>query len=288
LLILIDFPGFNLHIAATAKKLGIPVLYYISPQIWAWRPGRAKKIGRRVDHLAVILPFEEKFYRRHKIPVSFVGHPLLDNTSGPRDLKKAGSSDHNPVIGLLPGSRDKEIAGLLPIMLAAARNLQKHHQSLKFIISIAPSVKKGYIEGMVQEHGLNSNYELVSDRVETIFERCSLAVVASGTVTLEAAICGTPIVIVYKVSPISAMIAKILVRVEHIGLVNLIAGKEISPELVQEHATAENITESVSHLLDDTSALEKQRREMSRVKELLGGPGASERVAAIAMNMLRQ
>jgi lipid-A-disaccharide synthase len=172
-------------------------------------------------------------------------------------------------------------------MLAAARNLQKHHQSLKFIISIAPSVKKGYIEAMVEEHGLDSNYELLSDRVETIFERCSLAVVASGTVTLEAAICSTPIVIVYKVSPISALIARVLVRVKHIGLVNLIAGKQIAPELVQENATAENITESVLHLLDDTAALETQRREMSRVKELLGGPGASERVAEIAMNMLR-
>jgi lipid-A-disaccharide synthase len=241
-----------------------------------------------VDHLAVILPFEENFYRQHEIPVSFVGHPLLDNTAGPSDLPRARSLHHNPVVGLLPGSRDKEIASLLPIMLAAARNLHKRNPNIKFIISIAPSVAKGYIEAMVEEHGLDSNCQLVSDRVENIFERCSLAVVASGTVTLQAAICGTPIVIVYKVSPISALIARILVRVENIGLVNLIAGKQIAPELVQENATAENITESVVHLLDNTAALETQRREMSRVKESLGGPGASERVAQIAMNMLRQ
>jgi lipid-A-disaccharide synthase len=288
LLILIDFPGFNLHVATTAKKLDVPVLYYISPQIWAWRPGRVEKIGQRVDHVAVILPFEEEFYRRHQIPVSFVGHPLLDNQTVPTVLPDARPINHDPVIGLLPGSRDKEIASLLPLMLTAARNLLRHNPNIKFIISLAPSVKKETIEAMVQAHGLSSNYELVSDRVENIFKRCSLAVVASGTVTLEAAICGTPIIIVYKISPISAVIAKLLVHVKHIGLVNLIAGKEIAPELVQEQATVENISDSVLHLLDDADGLEVQRREMLKIKDLLGGPGASARVAEIAMNMLQR
>ena len=287
LLILIDFPGFNLHVAATAKKLDVPVLYYISPQLWAWRPGRVGKIGQRVDHVAVILPFEEEFYRRHQIPVSFVGHPLLDKQTVPTIPPDAEPINHDPVIGLLPGSRDKEIASLLPLMLTAARNLLKHNPNIKFIISLAPSVKKETIESMVQAHGLSSNYELVSDRVENIFRKCSLAVVASGTVTLEAAICGTPIIIVYKISPISAVIAKLLVHVKHIGLVNLIAGKEIAPELVQEQATVENISDSVLQLLDNADGLELQRREMLKIKDLLGGPGASARVAEIAINMLK-
>jgi lipid-A-disaccharide synthase len=189
--------------------------------------------------------------------------------------------------GLLPGSRDREIASLLPLMLTAAKNLLTYNSKIKFIISIAPSVKKETVEAMVRSHGLSSNYELVSDRVENIFERCSLAVVASGTVTLEAAICGTPIIIVYKISPVSALIAKLLVQVKHIGLVNLIAGKVIAPELVQEQATAENIRDSVLQLLDNTDGLEVQRREMLKIKDLLGGPGASARVAEIAMNMLQ-
>lgn len=288
LLILIDYPGFNLHVAATAKKVGVPVLYYISPQIWAWRPGRINKIGKRVDHMAVILPFEEAFYRNFHIPVSYVGHPLLDNRAGPGDLPVARTIDNDPVIGILPGSRDREIAGLLPIMLAAARRLLKHYENIKFIISIAPSVDKKYFRDMLQAHGLLSNYELVSDRVERIFEKCDLAVVASGTVTLEAAICGTPIIIVYKISPLSSLIAKMLVKVHHIGLVNLIAGKEIAPELVQEKATAENITNSVLQLLKNASGLEQQRREMLSVRDLLGGPGASIRVAEIAANMLKR
>jgi lipid-A-disaccharide synthase len=288
LLILIDFPDFNLHLAATAKKLDVPVLYYISPQIWAWRPGRVLKIGQRVNHMAVILPFEEEFYRTHQIPVSFVGHPLLDNQTVPNNPPDARTINHNPVVGLLPGSRDREIASLLPLMLAAARSLLTRNPNIKFIISLAPSVKKETIETMVQVHGLSSNYELVSDRVEKIFERCSLAVVASGTVTLQAAICGTPIIIVYKISPVSALIGRLLVRVNHIGLVNLIAGKEIAPELVQEQATAENIRDSVLKLLKDADRLEMQRREMLKIKDLLGGPGASARVAEIAMDMLQR
>jgi lipid-A-disaccharide synthase len=287
LLILIDFPGFNLHIAATAKKLDVPVLYYISPQIWAWRPGRVRKIGQRVNHVAVILPFEEQFYRKHHIPVTFVGHPLLDSQTLPEAAPPAQTHNHDPVIGFLPGSRDREIASLLPLMLTAARDLLKHNPNIKFIISIAPSIEKKTIEALVRAQGLTSNYELVSDRVENIFTRCSLAVVASGTVTLEAAICGTPIIIAYKVSPVSALIAKRVVKVKHIGLVNLIAGKEIAPELVQEQATAENIRDAVLHLLNAAGGLEAQRREMLKIKDILGGPGASAQVAEIAVNMLQ-
>jgi lipid-A-disaccharide synthase len=287
LLILIDFPGFNLHIAATAKKLDVPVLYYISPQIWAWRPGRVRKIGQRVNHVAVILPFEEQFYRKHHIPVTFVGHPLLDSQTLPEAAPPAQTHNHDPVIGFLPGSRAREIASLLPLMLTAARDLLKHNPNIKFIISIAPSIEKKTIEALVRAQGLTSNYELVSDRVENIFTRCSLAVVASGTVTLEAAICGTPIIIAYKVSPVSALIAKRVVKVKHIGLVNLIAGKEIAPELVQEQATAENIRDAVLHLLNAAGGLEAQRREMLKIKDILGGPGASAQVAEIAVNMLQ-
>lgn len=286
LLILIDFPDFNLNVAALAKKLGIRVLYYISPQIWAWRPGRVKKIGKLVDHMAVILPFEEDFYREHDIPVTFVGHPLLDTNFDYG--KKAFENPDNDVsvIGLLPGSRDREIARHLPIMLGAAQILFKRIKNVKFIISLAPGVERKTVEKIVTKHRGSVDFEVVSAHVRKIFERSSVVIAASGTVTLESAIYGTPMVIIYKVSPISYWLGKAMIQVKHIGLVNLITGKRIVPELLQEQASPIWIADTVFHMLDDASGLEKLRHELMQVKDALGGPGASQRVADIAIGML--
>ena len=288
LLIIIDFPDFNLHIAGTAKKLRIPVLYYISPQVWAWRPGRVKKIRKIVDHVAVILPFEEKFFRKHQIQVTFVGHPLLDTHLLLEGSSIEKNAEDIPVIGLLPGSRDREIATLLPVMLQSAGILLERDKNMKFIVSAAPSIERNFVETIVEEHRGEYDFELVSDTVENVLKRCRLAVVASGTVTLEAAIFGIPMIIIYKVSPVTYWLGKMLVRsrVKNFGLVNLIAGKEISPELLQDEVSSKKIADMAFEMLNDASGLEKTRNELLGIRDELGGAGASKRVADIALNML--
>jgi lipid-A-disaccharide synthase len=246
LLILIDFPDFNLHIAATAKKLGIPVLYYISPQIWAWRRGRVKRIGRLVDRMAVILPFEEQFYTENHVAATFVGHPLLDNPLPTADQIISSGGQGQVTIGLMPGSRDSEISRHLPVMLDTAHILKDRLKQAIFIISHAPSVARQQIEMIVAEHAGRMEIEIISEGVETVFERSDLLVAASGTVTLQAAIHGTPMVIIYKVSPVSFLLGRAMVRVPHIGLVNLVAGQELVPELVQNAASAQNIASAVA------------------------------------------
>ena len=286
LLILIDFPDFNLHIATGAKKLGIPVLYYISPQIWAWRRGRGKRIGKLVDHMAVILPFEEQFYQEFDVPVTFVGHPLLDDALPPvGQALKAGIQDP-PVIGLVPGSRANEITRLLPIMLEAGDILKQRLKHVKFVISQAISVDRKLIQTIVDQHPGWEDVSVVSDGVERVFERCDGIVAASGTVTLQAAIYGTPPVIIYKVSPISAWLARILVRVPNVGLVNLVAGRELAPELLQDDATGDNIARAILNMLEDEKELNQLRRRLIALRDVLGGTGASDRVAELALGMI--
>jgi lipid-A-disaccharide synthase len=286
LLILIDFPDFNLHIAAVAKKLDIPVLYYISPQIWAWRQGRVKRIGRLIDHMAVILPFEEQFYREFNVPVTFVGHPLLDDT-----LPAAGQALKNgvqdpPVIGLVPGSREIEIIRLLPIVLDAADILNQRLKHVRFIISQAATVDRKLIEAIIGKYPGWADVEIISDGVEKVFERCDAIVAASGTVTLQAAMYGTPMVIIYKVSPVSAWLGKALVRVPNVGLVNLVAGRGLVPELLQDDATGDNIARAIQNMLKDEDELNQLRRQLIALRDVLGGTGASGRVAELALGMI--
>ena len=288
LLILIDFPDFNLHIAAFAKKLGIPVLYYISPQIWAWRQGRGKRIARLVDHMAVILPFEEQFYREFNVPVTFVGHPLLDDDlpASARALKEG--LQHPPVIGLVPGSRENEIRKLLPAMLDACEILKDSLKNVTFIVSRAPSVEKELLESIIgRRKTIGGYFEVISDRVETVFARSDAIMAASGTVTLQAAIHGTPMVIAYKVSPVSAWLARALIRVPNVGLVNLVAGRELAPELLQDDATGAQIARAVLNLLKNADELNDLRRQLIALRDVLGGAGASDRVADLALGMIR-
>ena len=286
LLILIDYPEFNLHLAARAKKLGIPVLYYISPQLWAWRSGRVRKIRKRVDHMAVILPFEEAFYRQHNVPVSFVGHPLMDSDTGRAALRLPSLPDMQcPVIGLFPGSRAGEVSSLLPIMLAAAQLLEKRQKKVCFVISSAPSINRALISSILGKYAL-SHVEISSEPVGTLFPKCHLAIVASGTVTLEAAICGTPMIITYVVSPLSYRLGRVLIRVEHIGLVNLIAKKRIAPELVQHQVTAEAVCASAWEIISNPDKYQQVCRELAVVRNRLGKQGASRNVADIACSLM--
>jgi lipid-A-disaccharide synthase len=288
LLILIDFPDFNLHVAGTAKKMGIPVLYYISPQIWAWRPGRVKKIDKLVDHMAVILPFEEVFYRKQKIPVTFVGHPLMENSLPTKQKIENKWMDDIPVIGLLPGSRFGEIERHLPVMIGAARILLKKLKTVKFIISLSQDVEEKHVNEIVQKHKGEADFEISAGNVRKVLERSKVVMAASGTVTLESAISGTPMVIIYKVSPVSFRLGKAMIRVKNIGLVNLIAGKEIVPELIQEEASSTRIADTVFKMLSDPSGLKQLSLELLTLRDKLGGPGASGRVADIAFRMLER
>jgi len=286
LLILIDFPDFNLNIAAAAKRMGIPVLYYISPQIWAWRRGRVKRIARCVDRMAVILPFEEQFYTENDVKATFVGHPLLDDPLPAAEQVLASGGKGPVTIGLMPGSREMEIARHLPVMLDSARILKDRLKHVTFILSHAPSVAREQIEMITDDHPSQLAMEVISDGVETVFKRSDLVMAASGTVTLQAAIHGTPMVIMYKVSPISFLLGRALVRVSHIGLVNLVAGRELVPEFVQRTASAENIAAAVENMLADRQQLHQLKQQLLALRDVLGGEGASERVAGLALEML--
>ncbi len=286
LLILIDFPDFNLNVAAAAKKAKIPVLYYISPQIWAWRTGRVKKIGARVDHVAVILPFEEKFYKDHHIPVTFVGHPLLDAPLLP--LKPAGSPGEQRefTIGLLPGSRDREVSSLLPVMLAAASMLAARGRQVRFLVSRAREVAESFFQDILDRHGVKAGLDVYTGPVDHIFKESDLVVAASGTVTLEAAIAGVPMIIIYKVSPLSYLLGRILIQVKHIGLVNLINEEPFITELVQGEASPGNVADAVEDLISDPAGLKRMRTRLYDIRKKLGGPGASGRVADIALSLI--
>ena len=288
LLILIDFPDFNLNIAAAAKKAGIPVLYYVSPQIWAWRPGRVRRIGRLVDHIAVILPFEESFYQRHNVPVTFVGHPLLDTDLPSIDEILSPKNSQNPFVGLVPGSRESEITRHLPIMLDAAVILKQHFTTAGLIVSLAPGIDRRVFETIINRHALAGQVEIVACDIGQVLLRSDMIIAASGTVTLQAALFGTPMIIIYKVSPINAWVARALIRVDHIGLVNLVAGRKIVPEFLQHQASPENLASAVITMLSDGPGLHKLKRELLELRKNLGGAGASLRVADIAMHMLSQ
>lgn len=284
LLILIDFPDFNLHVAAIAKGLGIPVLYYISPTLWAWRSGRVKKIKRMVNHMAVILPFEADFYRTWQVPVSFVGHPLLDHW--PPAQFSESRWRQSKTVGILPGSRDGEVARHLPIMLQAAGKLAASRPELRFLVSIAPGVSSKVTDIAIAAGGTVSGLEILNGGVHRILSESRMVMAVSGTVTLETAINGVPMVILYRVSPVSYLLGRLLIQVKSIGLANLIADEKIVPELIQKEANPATIAHTVSTMLSDPGLLEQIRHKLLNTRNLLGGPGASVRVADIALGLL--
>ena len=286
LLILIDFPDFNFLVAAVAKRLNIPVLYYISPQIWAWRQGRVKKIKQLVDHMAVILPFEAPFYRKHRVPVTFVGHPLLDRIHPGSKFQPPAPLPKAPVVGLLPGSREREVSTLLPAMLEAAKIIQRALPAARFMVSCAESMDNNLVTGIVNPYTSTLDVEVITGPVAQVFELTQLLVAASGTVTLEAALYGIPTVIIYKVSPISYWLGRRLIKVKYIGIANLIAQKELQPELIQDDASPQRIAKTVTAMISDPERLMQTKERLIGVRDLLGGAGASDRVAKIAWDLI--
>jgi lipid-A-disaccharide synthase len=288
LIIFIDYPDFNLRMAAFASRRGVPVLYYISPQIWAWRQGRAKKIARIVDTMAVIFPFEVPFYKKVGANVHCVGHPLMDQPvallSRTEALQRFGLKDTWPIIGLLPGSRAGEIKRLLPPMLGAAERIRTRYPDAQFIIPAAPGVSRERINA--EADAVQAPVHVVSGNFQDAVNCCDIALVASGTATLQTALLGKPMIIVYRISPLTYLLGRMLIRVPYIGLVNIIAGSLVAPELIQHDATAGRIAEEALALLKDDGRRSKIQQQLAAVKQALGGPGASERVAELAAGML--
>jgi lipid-A-disaccharide synthase len=288
LLILIDYPDFNLRLGKAAKKNGVPIFYYISPQIWAWRKGRIRKIRIIVDKMAVILPFEEQFYRQADMDVTFVGHPLLDvvKKKYPRSeaLKKFKLQEGITTIGLLPGSRKGEVARLLPVMVKAAGILMRNRPPLQFVLPLADGLDRECVEAIIRRESVPVS--VIPNDIYDVIGVSDIAVVASGTATLETALLGTAMVIIYKVSPLSYRIGAKIISVTHIGLANLIAGKTIVPELIQHDANPERIAAEVMGMLGNAERMQRIKEELNEIREKLGSPGASDKAARLACDLL--
>lgn len=290
LLILIDYPGFNLRLAKVAKRAGIKVLYYISPQIWAWRQGRVKKIKRLIDHMAVILPFESQFYEQAGVPVSFVGHPMADLVTVSLTHDQAATSfgidPSRHVVGLFPGSRRSEITRLLPTIIDAARLLRQRFPEVQFVLPLASTLSDDDLAPWLD--GCDLPITVTRERIHDLMRACNAVVSVSGTVTLEIALVGTPLVIIYKLSPLTFQLAKRLVKVEHIGLCNIVAGETVAKELIQGDASPEQIAAEISKLLSDDVYNDGIRARLTHVRERLGGGGADQRMATLVINMVKQ
>lgn len=290
LLILIDYPGFNLRLAKVARKAGIKVLYYISPQIWAWRQGRVKKIARLVDHMAVILPFEAPFYQQAGVPVSFVGHPMLDLVTVTLDRSAAATSfgldPARSIVGLFPGSRHSEIERLLPVIIAAAGRLKEQFPEIQFILPLASTLNSADIVPQLAAAGLDVT--ITRDRMHDMIRACDAVISVSGTVTLEIALVGTPMVIIYKLSPLTYQLAKRLVKVPNIGLCNIVAGGTVVKELIQDAANPEMIGAEIRRILTDPAYNSAIRLGLAEVRSKLGHGGASRNVAKLLLSLMEK
>jgi lipid-A-disaccharide synthase len=281
LLVLIDFPEFNLRLARIAKSIGVPVLYYISPQIWAWRRGRVKQIARWVDHMAVVFPFEKEFYQSHGVKVSFVGHPAVEtvHSSQSRDevFSRIGLNPAQLTIALMPGSRRGEVDFHLPVMRDAARQLAD--TGVQFFCVRANTIDRNELASVLPMPIVDC------DRYDAV-HAADLVWTASGTATLETALLETPMIVIYRMSWLTYLIARLLVRVDHIGMVNLIAGERLVPELVQNEVNPQRLVAESRRLLNDRALRCNIVAKLAQLRERLGAPGAAGRVAEIALGMI--
>lgn len=290
LLIFIDYPGFNLKAARYAKeRCGIKILYYITPKVWAWKRSRLQQIRKYVDHCALILPFEEKLFKKSNISCTYVGNPLMDIYPGSLPEKDIRKPKHirdkrKVTIGLLPGSRKTEVKNLGPILRKTAERLSQKLDHVQFIISKADSIDPDLLNRSFALENPSLSFTIHNGPVRTIFSKADLLIAASGTVTLEAALSGIPTIIIYKVSHLSYRIAKLVVKIKYAGLANLIVNHEIMPELLQYDAKPDQITKKALEMLNNLSF---HQNRLTEVRQRLGKPGASLRTARIALSMMR-
>ncbi len=290
LLVLVDYPGFNMRLAAVAKKAGVPVLYYVSPQVWAWKKGRIHTMAKVADRLAVIFPFEVGLYQGTGLPVEYVGNPHIEDAVVGKDratlLAGRGIPAAAPLVGLFPGSRRNEIRMSFPAILGAARLIARGEPSARFVLPIAPGLDPALVEAPLEGSGLPVTL-LKGERLYDVAAACDAVLTVSGTATLQTALMGTPMAITYRMSPLSALLLRPLLRVPHIGMANIVAGERAVAEFVQEKATPENLAGEILHILRDPAYREGIRARLLKVRAHLGGPGASRRVAEIASEMSR-
>ena len=289
-LVLIDFPEFNLRLARQAKKAGIPVLYYVSPQVWAWRRGRVKKIAAVVDSLAAIFPFEPAFYDGQDILVKYVGHPLLD------EFEEAGNcqnlrprlqiSQDKKVVGLFPGSRHNELRYMLDTLVESAQLIFDKEPELHFLVPVANTLSRADIQSRFPTQLPVSFIESDDATIYDVASSCDTILTVSGTVTLQIALVGTPMAIFYKVSPLTYAIGKRLIKVDHAGLANIVAEDRIVPEFIQDMATPQNLADEALRVLNDSRYANNMRSALEQVHTKLGEPGCSARVAEMLLQLL--
>ncbi len=287
LVILVDYPGFNIRFAKKAKNRNIPVVYYISPQVWAWNKKRVDTIAKRISKMVVIFPFEVELYKSKGVDVSFIGHPLKDivkPTCSKKDFFKQQDLDlSKPTICLLPGSRKQEVQRILPKMIKGLSILRKKIPQLQGIIAMVDTLDKRIYLSIVKDEKIS----LITNKTYDVINHSDAAMVASGTATLETAILETPMVILYKMSFFSYLIGKSLVKLDNFGLVNIVAKKMIAPELLQHQVTGKNIAEKIYPLLIDDKRISNLKKELKQVNKLLGSPGANKRGAEVILNILK-
>ena len=290
LVLLIDYPGFNLRLARRAKAAGVPVIYFVSPQVWAWKPGRVKVIADTVERMLVIFPFEEDFYRKRGVEVTYVGHPLVEilRASAPRRPReevahRLGLDPSRRIIGLLPGSRMKEVRRNLPPILGAARMLRERFDGLQFVIPVASTLRREDLLPMVDL----PDAILIEGEPYDAIRLFEMAIVSSGTATVELGLLEVPMVIVYRLNPLTYTLARRMTKLETFGMVNLVAGRKIVPELIQSDCTPERIAEAGARLLSDRVLHERTRRQLRAVRERLAGDGAFSRAAEIIAAALK-
>jgi lipid-A-disaccharide synthase len=290
LVILIDFPEFNLRLAKLAHRRGIPILYYISPQIWAWRPKRVNLIARVVKKMIVLFPFEVSLYEAAGVDVEWVGHPLLDivKPTLPKEVafQQLGLDPKRRTVGLLPGSRVHEVERLLPPLLDSAHLLEREIPDLQFVIPLAPGLPRAIFSSWMKS--IPISVKVVEGYAYDAMNLSELLITASGTATLEGAILGKPMIIIYRVSLPSYWVGRALIRVDHIGLVNLVAEKEIAPELIQKDANPQRIADEALRILRDPILSRKMSESMAEVRQKLGEPGAAQRAAQIVVSLMHE
>jgi lipid-A-disaccharide synthase len=291
LVILVDFPDFNFWVARLAKYWRVPVMYYVSPQVWAWRTYRVRTIARLVDRMVVIFPFEADFYRQRGVLAEYVGHPLVETLPELPDraalLEQWGLDPRRFTLALLPGSRASEIERHLPAMLEAAMLIKGAIPETQFVLPLASTAPEGLVREMVEKYNaLGAAFRIIEGQSYSALSAAHLAVVASGTATVEAALAATPFIIIYRLSPVTFAVGRLLVRVEHVGMANLLAGERLFPELLQHLFTPESLAREVLSLVKDRERLEIMRLGLARIVARLGGPGASRRAAMIAKEII--
>jgi lipid-A-disaccharide synthase len=286
--LLVDLPDFNLRLAAKLKKLGIPVVYYVSPTIWAWRQGRAKKIAKVVDRMLCILPFEERFYEGTGVSARFVGHPFAEKPApqAPEAYRATlGLPAGRTTLALVPGSRPSELARIFPAMLDAAERLRASRPDVQFVVPVAPTLARTALEPYLARHPA-LDVKLVDGRTEEVVGASDAALVKSGTSTLEAALMLRPMVVVYKLSWLSYLVGRLLVRIAHFALVNILAGRGVVPELLQREANPERMAAEIERLLGDEAVRDVQLAGLKEVRASLGEPGAPLRVAEEVLGVM--